>query len=296
MKKEELNENRVSLLKIWIEMLDKTLNIRGRLLSLATPVVMGILNITPDSFYADSRKQSEAAIEERIQAILSEGGQIIDIGGYSSRPDAAEVSPEEEMKRLAFALKILNAHYPDAIVSVDTFRADVARRCVEEDGVSIINDISGGELDKKMFETVAGLNVPYIMMHMRGTPQTMQQHTDYTDMMEEIMLYFAAKVRELRLMGVNDIILDPGFGFSKTVDQNYRLMNRLEEFDVFGLPLLVGISRKRMIYNYLGGTPADSLNGTIVLNTYALMNGADILRVHDVRAAVEAVKIITKLK
>ncbi|MCD8269377.1 MAG: dihydropteroate synthase [Parabacteroides sp.] len=277
-------------------MLDKTLNIRGRLLSLATPVVMGILNITPDSFYADSRKQSEAAIEERIQAILSEGGQIIDIGGYSSRPDAAEVSPEEEMKRLAFALKILNAHYPDAIVSVDTFRADVARRCVEEDGVSIINDISGGELDKKMFETVAGLNVPYIMMHMRGTPQTMQQHTDYTDMMEEIMLYFAAKVRELRLMGVNDIILDPGFGFSKTVDQNYRLMNRLEEFDVFGLPLLVGISRKRMIYNYLGGTPADSLNGTTVLNTYALMNGIDILRVHDVRAAVEAVKIITKLK
>lgn len=296
MKKEELNENRVSLLKIWIEMLDKTLNIRGRLLSLATPVVMGILNITPDSFYADSRKQSEAAIEERIQAILSEGGQIIDIGGYSSRPDAAEVSPEEEMKRLAFALKVLNAHYPDAIVSVDTFRADVARRCVEEDGVSIINDISGGELDKKMFETVAGLNVPYIMMHMRGTPQTMQQHTDYTDMMEEIMLYFAAKVRELRLMGVNDIILDPGFGFSKTVDQNYRLMNRLEEFDVFGLPLLVGISRKRMIYNYLGGTPADSLNGTTVLNTYALMNGVDILRVHDVRAAVEAVKIITKLK
>lgn len=296
MKKEELNENRVSLLKIWIEMLDKTLNIRGRLLSLATPVVMGILNITPDSFYADSRKQSEAAIEERIQAILSEGGQIIDIGGYSSRPDAAEVSPEEEMKRLAFALKILNAHYPDAVVSVDTFRADVARRCVEKYGVAIINDISGGELDKKMFETVAGLNVPYIMMHMRGTPQTMQQHTDYTDMMEEIMLYFAAKVRELRLMGVNDIILDPGFGFSKTVDQNYRLMSRLEEFDVFGLPLLVGISRKRMIYNYLGGTPADSLNGTTVLNTYALMNGADILRVHDVRAAVEAVKIITKLK
>lgn len=296
MKKEELNENRVSLLKIWIEMLDKTLNIRGRLLSLATPVVMGILNITPDSFYADSRKQSEAAIEERIQAILSEGGQVIDIGGYSSRPDSAEVSPEEEMKRLAFALKILNARYPDAIVSVDTFRADVARRCVGEYGVSIINDISGGELDKKMFETVASLNVPYIMMHMRGTPQTMQQHTDYTDMMEEIMLYFAAKVRELRLLGVNDIILDPGFGFSKTVDQNYRLMNRLEEFDVFGLPLLVGISRKRMIYNYLGGTPADSLNGTTVLNTYALMNGADILRVHDVRAAVEAVKIITKLK
>ena len=202
-------------------MLHKTLNIRGTLTSLETPLVMGILNITPDSFYADSRKQTEAAIEERIQTILSEGGQIIDLGGYSSRPDAVEVSPEEEMSRLAFALKILNAHYPDTPLSVDTFRADVARRCVEEYGVAIVNDISGGELDREMFDTVARLHVPYIMMHMRGTPQTMQQHTDYADMMEEIMLYFAGKVRRLRLLGVNDIILDPGFGFSKTVDQNY---------------------------------------------------------------------------
>lgn len=272
------------------------LNSRGILLSLATPVVMGILNVTPDSFYADSRKQHEAAIHERIQTILSEGGQLIDIGGYSSRPDAAEVSPEEEMKRLAFALKILNAHYPEAVVSVDTFRADVARSCVEQYGVAIINDISGGELDAAMFETVADLNVPYIMMHMRGTPQTMQQHTDYTDLMEEIMMYFASKVRQLRLLGVNDIILDPGFGFSKTVNQNYLLMNRLQEIAVFDLPLLVGVSRKSMIYKYLGGSPADSLNGTTVLNTFALMNGADMLRVHDVKAAVEAVKIITKLK
>ena len=257
-------------------MSDKTLNIKGTLMSLSTPVVMGILNVTPDSFYAGSRKQTEADIEERIQAILSEGGQIIDIGGYSSRPDAEEVSPEEEMERLAFALKILNAHYPEAVVSVDTFRADVARKCVEDYGVAIINDISGGELDPAMFGTVAGLNVPYIMMHMRGTPQTMQQHTGYMDMMEEIMLYFASKVRELRLLGVNDIILDPGFGFSKTVDQNYLLMNRLQEFGVFDLPLLVGISRKSMIYRFLGGTPADSLNGTTVLNTLALINGADI--------------------
>ena len=218
-------------------MSDKTLNIKGTLMSLSTPVVMGILNVTPDSFYAGSRKQTEADIEERIQAILSEGGQIIDIGGYSSRSDAEEVSPEEEMERLVFALKILNAHYPEAVVSVDTFRADVARKCVEDYGVAIINDISGGELDPAMFGTVAGLNVPYIMMHMRGTPQTMQQHTGYTDMMEEIMLYFASKVRELRLLGVNDIILDPGFGFSKTVDQNYLLMNRLQEFGVFDLPL-----------------------------------------------------------
>ena len=277
-------------------MLHKTLNIRGTLTSLETPLVMGILNITPDSFYADSRKQTEAAIEERIQTILSEGGQIIDIGGYSSRPDAVEVSPEEEMSRLAFALKILNAHYPDTPLSVDTFRADVARRCVEEYGVAIVNDISGGELDPEMFDTVARLHVPYIMMHMRGTPQTMQQHTDYADMMEEIMLYFAGKVRRLRLLGVNDIILDPGFGFSKTVEQNYALMSRLREFGEFGLPLLVGVSRKSMIYKFLGGTPADSLNGTTVLNTFALMNGADILRVHDVRAAVEAVKIVNQLK
>ncbi|WP_300761870.1 dihydropteroate synthase [uncultured Parabacteroides sp.] len=275
-------------------MLHKTLNIRGTLTSLDTPLVMGILNVTPDSFYADSRKQTEAAVEERIQAILSEGGQIIDLGGYSSRPDAVEVSPEEEMERLAFALKILNAHYPDVALSVDTFRADVARRCVEEYGAAIINDISGGELDAEMFETVARLHVPYIMMHMRGTPQTMQQHTDYEDMMEDIMLYFARKVRQLRLLGVNDIILDPGFGFSKTVDQNYTLMSHLFEFKEFGLPLLVGVSRKSMIYKYLGGTPADSLNGTTVLNTIALLNGADILRVHDVKAAVEAVKLVSK--
>lgn len=277
-------------------MLDKTLNMKGTLLSLDTPAVMGILNITPDSFYADSRKQTEAAIEERIQSIMSEGAQIIDVGGYSSRPDAAEVSPEEEMERLAFALKILNTHYPEAIVSVDTFRAAVARKCVEEYGVTVINDISGGELDEEMFATVAALKVPYIMMHMRGTPQTMQQHTAYTDMLEEIMLYFASKIRQLRLLGVNDIILDPGFGFSKTVDQNYRLMSHLREFEAFDLPLLVGISRKSMIYRFLGGGPTDSLNGTTVLNTFALMNGADILRVHDVKAAVEAVKIITKLK
>ena len=277
-------------------MSQKTLNIRGTLTSLEKPLVMGILNVTPDSFYADSRKQTETAIEERIQTILSEGGQIIDIGGYSSRPDAAEVSSEEEMNRLVFALKILKEHYPEVALSVDTFRSEVASRCVEEYGVGVINDISGGELDGKMFETVARLHVPYIIMHMRGTPQTMQQYTEYGDMMEEIMLYFAHKVRQLRLLGVNDIILDPGFGFSKTVEQNYTLMSHLREFKEFDLPLLVGISRKSMIYKLLGGTPADSLNGTTVLNTYALLNGADILRVHDVRAAVEAVQIIEQLK
>lgn len=276
-------------------MIHKTLNMKGRLVSLSTPLVMGILNVTPDSFYAGSRKQTEAAIEERIQTILNEGGEVIDIGGYSSRPDATEVSPEEEMNRLSFALKILNRQYPDALVSVDTFRASVARRCVEEYGVAMINDISGGEIDPEMFSTVAALRVPYIMMHMRGTPQTMQQYTDYDDLVGDIMKYFAEKVQQLNLLGVNDIILDPGFGFSKTLEQNYELMRRLSEFSLFELPLLVGISRKSMIYRFLGGTPAESLNGTTVLNTYALLHGADILRVHDVREAVEAVKICRQL-
>ena len=278
-----------------LQMLHKTLNIKGALVTFDRPIVMGILNVTPDSFYADSRKQTESSIDERIQTILSEGGKIIDIGGYSSRPNAIDISPEEELERLAVALKIIRAHYPDTIVSVDTFRSSVARRVVEDFGADIINDISGGEIDKAMFETVAQLHVPYILMHMRGTPQTMQQHTDYTDMMEEIMLYFANKINELHQLGVNDIILDPGFGFSKTVDQNYLLMERLEDFKEFELPLLVGISRKSMIFKYLGGTASECLNGTTVLNTYALLKGAHILRVHDVKEAVEAIKIVNKL-
>lgn len=274
--------------------MEKTLNLKGNLVSLATPLIMGILNVTPDSFFADSRKQDEAAIDARIQQILSEGGDLIDIGGYSSRPDAAEVTPAEEMRRLEVALSLLQRHYPQVPVSVDTFRADIARRCAEEYGVAMINDISGGELDAQMFSTVADLHIPYIMMHMRGTPQTMQQHCDYTDLMEEIMRYFARKVEQLRLLGVNDIILDPGFGFSKTLAQNYELMAHLDEFKAFDLPLLVGVSRKSMIYKLLGGTPADSLNGTTVLHTYALLHGANILRAHDVKAAVEVRTIINQ--
>lgn len=274
--------------------MEKTLNLKGNLVSLATPLIMGILNVTPDSFFADSRKQDEAAIDARIQQILSEGGDLIDIGGYSSRPDAAEVTPAEEMRRLEVALSLLQRHYPQVPVSVDTFRADIARRCAEEYGVAMINDISGGELDAQMFSTVADLHIPYIMMHMRGTPQTKQQHCDYTDLMEEIMRYFACKVEQLRLLGVNDIILDPGFGFSKTLAQNYELMAHLDEFKAFDLPLLVGVSRKSMIYKLLGGTPADSLNGTTVLHTYALLHGANILRVHDVKAAVEVRTIINQ--
>ena len=277
-------------------MKEKSINLNGRLLSLKSPVVMGILNVTPDSFYAGSRQADEAAVAQRIETILSEGGTIVDIGGYSSRPDAAEVTEEDEWQRIEPALKRMQKDYPDVPVSVDTFRAAIARRAVEEYGAAMINDISGGMLDPQMFGTVASLQVPYILMHMRGTPQTMQQQTDYDDLMEEIMLYFAQKVRMLRQLGVNDVILDPGFGFAKTLEQNYELMRSLAEFSLhFDTPLLVGISRKSMIYKLLNTTPENSLNGTTVLNTYALLNGADILRVHDVKVAVEAIKIVKQL-
>ena len=257
---------------------------------------MGILNVTPDSFYAGSRQADEAAVAQRIETILSEGGTIVDIGGYSSRPDAAEVTEEDEWQRIEPALKRMQKDYPDVPVSVDTFRAAIARRAVEEYGAAMINDISGGMLDPQMFGTVASLQVPYILMHMRGTPQTMQQQTDYDDLMEEIMLYFAQKVRMLRQLGVNDVILDPGFGFAKTLEQNYELMRSFAEFSLhFDTPLLVGISRKSMIYKLLNIIPENSLNGTTVLNTYALLNGADILRVHDVKAAAEAIEIVKQL-
>lgn len=274
----------------------KTINIKGQLLSLDEPQVMGILNVTPDSFYAGSRKQTEVAIIDRIETILREGASIIDVGGYSSRPDAAEVSETEEMQRLEMALQPLLQHYPDVVVSVDTFRSSVARQCVEKYGVAMINDISGGELDERMFDTVAQLRVPYIMMHMRGTPQTMQQQTDYEDVTADLLKYFSQKLERLFRLGVNDVILDPGFGFSKTLTQNYELMQHLGDFRIFGLPLLVGVSRKSMIYKLLETTPEESLNGTTVLHTYALLQGADILRVHDVRAAKEAIRIVQQLK
>ena len=277
-------------------MLNRTINIKGDLFPLDRPVVMGILNVTPDSFFAGSRKRTETEITTRIEEILAQGGDWIDIGGYSSRPDATPVTADEEMRRLELGLEILRHDYPSVPVSVDTFRADVARCCVEKYGVAMINDISAGELDPEMFRTVADLKVPYIMMHMRGTPQTMASLTDYANLMDEIMLYFAEKVRQLCLMGVSDLILDPGFGFSKTLEQNYELMAHLREFGIFDLPILVGISRKRMIYQLLGGTPEESLNGTTALHTYALLNGADILRVHDVKEAVEAVRIVQKIK
>lgn len=274
----------------------KYINVNGSLLDLSVPCVMGILNITPDSFYAGSRMQTEAEITARAQQILDEGAGIIDIGAYSSRANAENVSAHEEMERLRMGLEILRKTHPGAVISVDTFRADVARMCVEEYGVAIINDIAAGEMDTDMFRTVAELNVPYIMMHMQGTPQNMQKHPHYDNVLKEVFLYFAQKVQQLRDLGMKDIILDPGFGFGKTVEHNYELLAHLEEFRVFELPLLVGVSRKSMIYRLLGGTPRDALNGTTVLDTICLLKGADILRVHDVREAVETVKIVEAMR
>ncbi|MDR0658207.1 MAG: dihydropteroate synthase [Mediterranea sp.] len=272
-----------------------SLNVNGRLMDLSTPRVMGVLNVTPDSFYSGCRVQTERDIADRARRILDEGAAIIDIGAYSSRPEAEHITPEEEMNRLRTGLEIISRNHPDAVVSVDTFRADVAAMCVEEYGTAIINDISAGEMDGRMFETVARLNVPYIMMHMQGTPQNMQKNPHYDDLIKEVFLYFAQKVQQLRDLGVKDIVLDPGFGFGKTVEHNYELMAHLEEFAIFDLPLLAGVSRKSMITRLLGVTPQEALNGTTVLNTVCLLKGADIIRVHDVKEAVEAVRIIDKL-
>ena len=274
----------------------KYINVNGFLLDLSSPCVMGILNVTPDSFYAGSRMQTEIDITHRVEQIVGEGAGIIDVGAYSSRPNAENVSPAEEMERLRMGLGILRKVQPDAVVSVDTFRADVARMCVEEYGVAIINDIAAGEMDGDMFRTVADLNVPYIMMHMQGTPQNMQQNPHYDNLLKEVFMYFARKVQQLRDLGVKDIILDPGFGFGKTVEHNYELLAHLEEFRIFELPLLAGVSRKSMIYRLLGTTPQEALNGTTVLDTIGLLKGADILRVHDVREAVETVKIVEAMK
>lgn len=274
----------------------KSINVKGKLLDLSSPQVMGVLNVTPDSFYSGCRVQTEQAIADRARQILDEGASIIDIGAYSSRPNAEDISPEEELNRLRPALMILKDKFPDAVVSVDTFRANVAEACVTEYGVAIVNDISGGEMDKKMFDTVARLQVPYIMQHMKGTPQSMQDKPHYENLLKETFLYFAEKVQTLREKGLNDIILDPGFGFGKTLDHNYELLNRLEEFSIFELPLLIGVSRKSMITKLLGISTDEALNGTTVVNTIALLKGADIIRVHDVKEAVQAVKIVEKCR
>lgn len=261
-------------------------------MDLSMPKVMGILNVTPDSFYAGCRTMPGSEIACRVEQIRAEGADIIDIGGYSSRPGAEDVSENEEYRRLAMALEIIRNVWSEAVISVDTFRSNIARRCVEEWGVDIINDISGGSPDPLMWETVASLKVAYVLMHMRGNPQTMSSLTDYEDVSAEVLSDLAFKVAELRQLGVADIIIDPGFGFAKNVEQNYQLLSDLKEFEAIDAPLLAGVSRKSMICRPLGITPDEAANGTTVVNTLALLNGASILRVHDVRNAVEAVKLV----
>ena len=278
-------------------MMNYNINVGGRLLDFRKPRVMGILNVTPDSFFADSRKQSERGIRDRAEQIVREGAAIIDIGAYSSRPGADDVSAKEEMERLRLGLSAVRNACPDAIVSVDTFRSDVARMCVEEYGVGIINDISGGEMDKDMFATVAKLGVAYVLMHMQGTPQSMQDSPQYGNVALEVARYLAERVQRLRDLGQKDIILDPGFGFGKTLRHNYDLLESLDYIkDMAQLPLLVGVSRKSMVYKPLGISSEEALNGTTALNTLALMKGADVLRVHDVKACAEAVELFMLTK
>lgn len=267
-----------------------SLNVGGKLIDLSTPKVMGIINITPDSFFAGSRKTDTAAILQQVEKMLTDGATFLDLGAYSSRPGAVDISVEEEIERLLPAVEAIAKDFPEAIMSVDTFRASIAEAAVKA-GAHIINDISGGSLDADMFATVARLQVPYILMHMKGTPQTMVQQAQYDDVFAEVFDYFVKKIYQLRQLGLHDIILDPGFGFAKTAEQGYELMNRMQEFGLLQLPVLAGISRKRMIYGLLGRTAEEALNGTTVLNTIALIKDASILRVHDVKEAVEAVKI-----
>ena len=272
-----------------------TINCNGILVDLSSPKVMGILNLTPNSFYDGGKHKNINTIIHQVDKMLSDGATFIDIGAYSSKPSAEFVSETEESKRLLFVLKEIVNTFPNIIISVDTFRANVARIAVEN-GAAIVNDISAGLLDENMLATVADLKVPYIMMHMRGNPQTMQSLTDYKDIVKEMIFYFSESVAKARSFGISDIIIDPGFGFAKTLEQNYEILNKLELFSLLDLPLLAGISRKSMIYKVLEKTAKDALNGTTVLNTIAVQKGAKILRVHDVKEAVECIKLVDKLK
>jgi len=272
------------------------INTRGVLLDLEIPKVMGILNITPDSFYPGSRYIADEEILKAATEMLADGADILDVGGYSSRPRAKDISPDEESKRVLKAIKLINRELPLAIISVDTFRADVARQAVVECGASMINDISGGDADSKMFSVLENLNVPYIMMHMKGNPRTMQDNPVYVDVVADILKWFGDRIFKLKSAGVKDIIIDPGFGFGKTIDHNFELLKRLGDFSIAGLPVLVGVSRKSMIWKTLNITADVALNGTTALNAVALFNGADILRVHDVKEAVQTVKLIRKIK
>lgn len=270
---------------------DLFLKLKGELYDLRTPVVMGVINITPDSFFAFSRYKSDRTLLQQVETFLSDGATIIDVGGYSTRPQAAPVSVDEEIKRISEALEIICKKFPDVLLSVDTFRSPVARMAVQEYGVAMINDIGGGTLDQLMFETIADLQVAYVLMHTRGNPQHMQEQTQYEDVVADVLQFLAKRVAQLRLLGVHDVVIDPGFGFAKTLEQNYEMMSKLPVFRQIQAPLLVGISRKSMIYKLLEIAPEEALNGTTALNMLALMGGASILRVHDVKEAVEAIRI-----
>lgn len=272
-----------------------TINCKGKLIDLSTPKIMGILNVTPDSFYDGGVYKEESKIVNRVKIILEEGATFIDVGAYSSKPNADEVSVDEELNRILPIIDVLLKHFPDIVISVDTFRAEVAKQCIDK-GAALVNDISAGLLDEKMLETVANLNVPYIMMHMRGTPKTMQQQTNYNDILKDILFYFSERITKARALGIKDIILDPGFGFAKTTEQNFELLNILEGFKITNLPFLAGLSRKSMIYKTLQTSPTEALNGTTALNMIALQKGAAILRVHDVKEAMECVTLFNKLK
>jgi dihydropteroate synthase len=267
------------------------LKLNQRLYDLRTPIVMGIVNVTPDSFFSLSRFRAGRSLLNQVEQQISDGATIIDVGGYSTRPQAAPVSSEEELRRITEPIELIRRKFPDIPVSVDTFRSEVARAVVERFGVAMINDVSGGTLDPMMFETVAALKVAYVLMHMRGTPQTMQQHTVYGSLLPDVIHFLEKKVAQLHLLGVNDVVIDPGFGFAKTLEQNYELLRKLNYFNEIEVPLLVGVSRKSMIYNLLNTSPEEALNGTTAVHMLALQGGASILRVHDVKEAVEAVKI-----
>jgi dihydropteroate synthase len=271
-----------------------TIKAKGKLIKLQRPVVMGILNATPDSFYAPSRGQYEQDILQHVQQMIDDGAAIIDVGGYSSRPGADHVSAEEETERLSKALTIIKGQFPEVPLSVDTFRSEVAQVVVEHFGVDIINDISGGLADDKMIKTVASLNIGYVAMHMAGNPQTMQQNPSYNDVVKDVSLFLAQQMAKCAWAGITDVIIDPGFGFGKTIEHNYQLLARLDEFKLHSAPLLVGLSRKSMIYKTLQNTPDKALNGTTVLNTMALQKGANILRVHDVKEAMECIRLVEK--
>jgi len=272
-----------------------TLNIQGKLVDLTVPSVMGILNITPDSFFEGSRIDNIDTALFRVEAFLKEGAKFIDLGAYSSRPGATDITADEELSRLIPFVEAIHKQLPEAILSIDTFRAKVAREAIQA-GAHIINDISAGNLDEKMFETVAALNVPYIIMHMKGTPQNMKEMASYADISMEVSNYFSSKITQLVALGVKDIIIDPGFGFSKTIDHNYELLQHLEDLHIFGIPILIGVSRKGMIHKFLNTDAESSLNGTSVVNTIALLKGANILRVHDVREAAQCISLVQKMQ